>query len=135
MTASDVVDLLQFLEQNHISVCVDGGWGVDALLGRHTRRHSDLDIAIRHQDVPALRALLGAKGYRDVPRADTRDCNFVLGDDQGHEVDVHSYTFDAEGRNIYFGEIRTRVAGRIQEVQPLTEPAARPSTIQRWMNM
>ncbi len=101
MTASDVVDLLQFLEQNHISVCVDGAWGVDALLGRHTRRHSDLDIAIRHQDVPALRALLGAKGYRDVPRADTRDCNFVLGDDQGHEVDVHSYTFDAEGRNIY----------------------------------
>ena len=36
-----------------------------------------------------------------MPRADTRDCNFVLGDDEGHEVDVHSYTFDAEGRNIY----------------------------------
>jgi len=28
LTASDVVALLQFLEQNRISVCVDGGWGV-----------------------------------------------------------------------------------------------------------
>ena len=101
MTANDVVALLRLLETNGIDAYVDGGWGVDALLGRHTRRHGDLDIAIQHRDVPMLRALLGAKGYSDVPRPDTRDCNFVLGDDQGHDVDVHSYTFDADGRNVY----------------------------------
>ena len=101
MTASDVVDLLRLLNDHGIAVCVDGGWGVDALLGRQTRRHSDLDIAVEHRHVPALRAILSARGYRDVPRDDTRDCNFVLGDDTGREVDVHSYVFDADGRHIY----------------------------------
>jgi lincosamide nucleotidyltransferase A/C/D/E len=101
MTAEDVVDLLRLLARHGLEVCVDGGWGVDALLGIQTRRHSDLDIAILHRDVPRLRALLEANGYTDVPRDDTRDCNFVLGDDRGHQLDVHSYTFDAEGRNVF----------------------------------
>ena len=101
MTASDVVEIVQLLTQNHIDVCIDGGWGVDALLGEQTRTHSDLDIAVQHGDVPQVRALLEARGYKDVPRDDTRDCNFVLGDNQGHEVDVHSYTFDPEGNHVY----------------------------------
>lgn len=101
MSACDVVELLQLFEQHGIEVFVDGGWGVDALLGKQTRFHGDLDIALEHKYVPKLRELLGAKGYKDIHRDDTRDCNFVLGDDKGHEVDVHSYTFDAEGNNIF----------------------------------
>jgi hypothetical protein len=102
MTASDVIEFVQLLNQNHIGVYIDGGWGVDALLGEQTRRHADLDIAVQHQDVPRIRALLEARGYKDVPRDDTRDCNFVLGDDRGRQIDVHSYTFDAAG-NLVFG--------------------------------
>jgi lincosamide nucleotidyltransferase A/C/D/E len=101
MTAADVVEILRLFEAQGIDVWVDGGWGVDALLAEQTRSHADLDIALPHEDVPRLRALLEARGYRDVPRDDTRPFNFVLGDEHGHEVDVHSYTFDAEGRNIY----------------------------------
>ena len=101
MSAQDVVKLYDLLEANGIHVCIDGGWGVDALLGRQTRAHGDLDIAIQHKDVPKLRELLAAKGYREVSRPDTRDCNFVLGDDRGREVDVHSYTFDSAGRHTF----------------------------------
>ncbi len=101
MTARDAVDILHLLGQNGIRVWVDGGWGVDALLGQQTRRHNDLDIAIRHTDVPKLREVLEARGYTDVPRDDTRDCNFVLGDDGGHQVDVHTFLFDALGNSIY----------------------------------
>lgn len=101
MTAKDVVGLVQLLEQNDIEVYVDGGWGIDALLGEQTRKHGDLDIALPHKYVPKLRELLEARGYKNVPRDDTRDCNFVLGDDQGHEVDVHSYTFDENGKNVF----------------------------------
>jgi lincosamide nucleotidyltransferase A/C/D/E len=101
MTAKDVVGLIQLLEQNEIEVYVDGGWGIDALLGEQTRKHGDLDIALPHEYVPRLRELLEARGYKDVPRNDTRDCNFVLGDDKGHEVDVHSYTFDGNGNNVF----------------------------------
>ncbi|MCL1842487.1 MAG: GNAT family N-acetyltransferase [Defluviitaleaceae bacterium] len=101
MTATDTIEIIQLLEKNGIEVYVDGGWGVDALLGRQTRNHSDLDIALPHKFVPLLRSLLEARGYKDVPRDDTRDCNFVLGDSTGRQVDIHSYTFDESGKNIF----------------------------------
>src|SRR5215510_7523123 len=102
MTSEDVIEFVKLLIAHGIDVCVDGGWGVDALLGRQTRSHSDLDIAVEHKDVPQIRALLEARGYRDILRDDTRDCNFVLGDENGHLIDIHSYTFDSAG-NVVFG--------------------------------
>ena len=101
MTANDVIEFVQLLTQHDIDMVIDGGWGVDALLGEQTRLHSDLDIAVEHKDVPKIRALLEARDYKDVPRDDTRDCNFVLGDDEGRLIDFHSYTFDAEGKLIF----------------------------------
>lgn len=101
MTANDVTAFVQLLKQHHIDVYLDGGWGVDALLGEQTRLHADLDIAVQHKDVSQIRALLEARGYQDVPRDDTWDCNFVLGDDEGHLIDIHSYTFDSTGKLVY----------------------------------
>ncbi len=46
-------------------------------------------------------ALLEARGFHDVPRDDTWECNFVLGDAQGRLLDVHSCTFDAAGNHIF----------------------------------
>lgn len=101
MNAEDMIEIIQLLNYNHIDVCIDGGWGVDALLGKQTRTHADLDIAIQHKDVTQTRILLEARGYKDVPRDDTRDCNFVLGDEQGRQVDIHTYTFDSAGRFVF----------------------------------
>lgn len=101
MTAQDVVDLVKLCADHGIEVYIDGGWGVDALLGEQTRPHGDIDIALPHKYVDKLRGLLEERGYRDIPRDDTRDCNFVLGDDNGHEIDFHSYTFDENGKNIF----------------------------------
>lgn len=101
MTARDAAAIIKLIEENGIEVYVDGGWGVDALLGKQTRKHDDLDIALPHKFVPKLRELLEARGYKDVPRDDTRDCNFVLGDDEGRLVDIHSYTFDENGKHIF----------------------------------
>jgi lincosamide nucleotidyltransferase A/C/D/E len=101
MTANDVIGIVKFLNQNIVEVIIDGGWGVDALLGRQTRKHEDLDVAVMHKDVPKIRALLEEIGYREVPRDDTWECNFVLGDDKGHLVDIHSCTFDEAGNNIF----------------------------------
>jgi lincosamide nucleotidyltransferase A/C/D/E len=101
MKAKDVIEFITLLEQNNIEVYVDGGWGVDALLGEQTREHSDLDIALPHKFVPELRALLEARGYTDIPRDDTRDCNFVMGDSSGRLIDIHSYIFDENGKNIF----------------------------------
>ena len=115
MSEDVVVQLLQLFEQHGIKVVVDGGWGVDALLGEQTRVHGD--IALEHKDVPKLRALLEARGYRDVPRDDTRDCNFVMGDKEGHEVDFHSYTFDTHGKLVFgfidWHRVNTGISGQV----------------------
>jgi lincosamide nucleotidyltransferase A/C/D/E len=96
MTVRDMLELVTLFEQAQIEVILDGGWGVDALLGEQTRRHADLDIVVLYRDVPRLRNLLESRGYTDVPRPDTRPVNFVMGDTQGHEVDIHTYTLDRE---------------------------------------
>jgi lincosamide nucleotidyltransferase A/C/D/E len=96
MTARDALELVMLIEQAHIEVILDGGWGVDALLGEQTRPHADLDIVLLFRDVPRLRELLESKGYTDVPRPDTRPVNFVMGDEHGHELDIHTYTLDRE---------------------------------------
>lgn len=101
MKAQDVIEFLELCEKNGIEIFIDGGWGVDALLGKQTRIHEDLDIALQHKYVPKLRQLLEVKGYKDIPRDDTRECNFVMGDNKGHEIDFHSYTFDEKGNNIF----------------------------------
>ena len=101
MRAEDVLEVVTLFEQNQIEVILDGGWAVDALLGEQTRPHEDLDVAMPHNYVPLARSLLEARGYADVPRPDTRDCNFVLGDKFGHLIDFHTYTFDEQGRLIF----------------------------------
>jgi lincosamide nucleotidyltransferase A/C/D/E len=57
--------VLEFLAiTGGISLWIDGGWGVDALLGIQTRPHSDLDIIIGEADLLVLKDLLAAEGYR-----------------------------------------------------------------------
>ncbi len=101
MTAADVIRMVKLLQQNDIEMIIDGGWGVDALLGEQTRLHADLDVAVLHRDVPQIRALLAAEGWHEIPWGDTWECNFVLSDDHGHLFDIHSCTFDESGNNIY----------------------------------
>jgi len=43
--------------------CVVGGWALDLSLGRLTREHEDLEIAIPRATFPAMRAYLEATGY------------------------------------------------------------------------
>jgi lincosamide nucleotidyltransferase A/C/D/E len=101
MKAEEAAELIKFLEQQGVEVYVDGGWAVDALLGQQTRVHADLDIALSHKYVPRLRELLGGRGYQEQSRHDSWECNFVLANAAGCEVDVHSYTLDEAGNNIH----------------------------------
>ncbi len=103
MAQQALLELLDLLETNAIEVWLDGGWAVDALLGVQTRPHEDVDIILAEADVGPLRALLAARGYVDVPRDDTRPCNFVMGNAQGEEVDFHAVLFDAYGNGAYDG--------------------------------
>ena len=98
MSATDAAELIRLIEGAGIEIWLDGGWAVDAVLGEQTRAHKDLDIILHRRHLPALRALLAARGFE--VRPDTPS-NFVLADATGLEVDVHAIVFAPDGNGIY----------------------------------
>jgi len=101
MNAADVLSLYNAFQNKNIEVWIDGGWGVDALLEKQTRAHNDLDIVIQQIDVAKLRTLLESQGYEEIKLEIARPHNFVLADNQGHEIDIHVIVLDVEGNGIY----------------------------------
>jgi lincosamide nucleotidyltransferase A/C/D/E len=99
MDSHDLIAVLDLLESSEIEVWLDGGWGVEALLGEQTRPHKDVDIIVRVDDVPAMISVLGHCGFELADGCQAS--NFVLKDSQGREVDVHPVRFDEEGNGVY----------------------------------
>ena len=96
-----MVDLYNELQEHGVEIWVDGGWGVDALLEKQTLPHKDLDITIEQKYVPKFRQFLELQGYKDIKTEEAEPHNFVLGDDKGHEIDVHIIILDDKGNGIY----------------------------------
>jgi len=101
MTLNDVGQLLEVFERLDLTVWIDGGWGVDALLGEQTRPHADLDIVIQRGEVQPLTEELATLGFEDVITDDRTDWNFVMGDRAGKQVDFHVIEIAEDGRGIY----------------------------------
>lgn len=91
--------LLDELEDRGIDVWLDGGWGVDALLGRQTRPHDDLDVITPLYDVPKVQAALEQLGYSLVGGGPPM--SFEMTDMEGRQVDVHPVAFDERGDGVY----------------------------------
>jgi len=96
---ADVLGLLDRFASAGVRVWIDGGWGVDALVGRRRRAHDDLDVVVSIDDVPRVQDVLRRAGYtfrdRDAP------LSFMTVDADGRQVDVHPVTFDEHGNGIY----------------------------------
>ncbi len=122
MHAEDVVALYTLLVERGVQLWVDGGWGIDALLGEQTRLHKDLDALVRFDDLGTLTDVLARHGFtlkeiweenrwvtHAVPlpligrtsRAGSAVATaFVVRNGAGHELDVHVLTFDANANGI-----------------------------------
>jgi lincosamide nucleotidyltransferase A/C/D/E len=94
MTAADVVEILGWLDAASADVWLDGGWGVDALVGEQTREHKDLDLIVRDAHVSRMREVLATHGFAQVEGVPQ---SFILADERGREVDVHPVRFDDQG--------------------------------------
>jgi lincosamide nucleotidyltransferase A/C/D/E len=99
MEVRDVLEILDTLAGAGVRSWLAGGWGVDALAGRRTRDHKDLDLVVDRADAPAAGAALRARGFvllpgtvpgaeRSVPDALMPDRE-VFRDAAGRTVDVH----------------------------------------------
>jgi lincosamide nucleotidyltransferase A/C/D/E len=79
-------------------VRLDGGWGVDALLGEQTRVHEDVDIVVGRGDAVEARARLERLSFRYDPEASPGlPARLVLRDGRGRHVDLHLIVRDAAG--------------------------------------
>jgi Aminoglycoside-2''-adenylyltransferase len=61
------------LEGEGIGVRLDGGWGVDALVGDQTRPHADLDLAVDRDELERIQQNLERLGFLVDPSAE-RGC-------------------------------------------------------------
>ncbi len=95
MEAAEVVAVLSELERAGVEAWVDGGWGIDALLGEQTRPHDDLDLVVALEDVPTLERALGDRGYAHAGGG--APMSFELTDAQGRQIDVHPVVFTDAG--------------------------------------
>jgi lincosamide nucleotidyltransferase A/C/D/E len=96
MTSEDVVAVINLLQGAHCLVWIDGGWGVDALLGRQTRDHADLDLAIALSNVSiAQNLLIRLLGY--AVSQDEMPTRLDLRDTRDHRIDFHPLVFDDDG--------------------------------------
>jgi lincosamide nucleotidyltransferase A/C/D/E len=99
MDADDVTEVLHRLERNGIEAWIDGGWGVDALLGEELREHDDLDLVVELRNAEAAIAILEAAGFELVAGEPPK--SFALVDEAGRQVDIHPVERDADGNGLY----------------------------------
>ncbi|HVF12036.1 MAG TPA: amino acid transporter [Actinomycetota bacterium] len=95
---NEAVQILDLLESADVTVWVDGGWGIDALVGAQTREHSDLDLAVDEDDLDEVRTLLETIGFTLDSAAELGlPARLVLKDEAAREVDIHPLKFDDQG--------------------------------------
>ena len=94
MRAGDVLEILDRLDAAGVDWWINGGWGSDALLGRQTRPHDDLDFAVGLEDVVRLASVFPE--FRRVQEEDWPSA-YVLRDAQGRQLDFHPLELDESG--------------------------------------
>jgi lincosamide nucleotidyltransferase A/C/D/E len=101
VTGPDVVHIVDCLKDAGIEVWLDGGWGVDALIGEETRRHDDLDVVVELAMTDCVIAVLRNQGLRVT--VDDRPTRLVLRADDGRQIDFHPIVLDDDGNGRQIG--------------------------------
>jgi lincosamide nucleotidyltransferase A/C/D/E len=101
MTSAEVARIVAYLEEAGVRIWLDGGRGVDALVGEETRAHSDLDAVVELDEMGSVIAVLARRGFR--VEVDDRPTRLVLTASDGKRVDLHPLVFDEEGNGRQIG--------------------------------
>ncbi|NYF17846.1 lincosamide nucleotidyltransferase A/C/D/E [Microbacterium sp. AK009] len=88
---------------------VDGGWGVDALLGGQTREHGDLDLAVPAHGLDRIVRTLRRAGFERYPRSDDTEFMFVMAAG-AIDVDLHAFAFASDEQVASVGVAYPRAA-------------------------
>jgi lincosamide nucleotidyltransferase A/C/D/E len=100
MKLEQVITLVNSFKAANLSFWLDGGWGVDALLGEQTRAHSDLDLAVQYKDLPSFQQVLEAKGYARACGLEGSDWNLVFQHSSGQSADLHGFVLNEQKNGV-----------------------------------
>jgi lincosamide nucleotidyltransferase A/C/D/E len=103
--AAQLTDLLDRLAPVAPTVWLAGGWGVDALVGRQTRPHRDLDLLLDADHLPAALDLLHGLGFADTE--DWLPVRIEVEHPDGRRVDLHPVVLAADGGGVQAGPAGT----------------------------
>jgi lincosamide nucleotidyltransferase A/C/D/E len=92
---SEVLAVSRTFAEAGVRHWVGGGWGVDALVGRQTRPHRDLDLAVETDRLADVVRLLAGRGYET--ETDWLPVRLELAGRGERWVDLHPLVFDADG--------------------------------------
>jgi lincosamide nucleotidyltransferase A/C/D/E len=111
VSPEEALHIYKLLAHNGIPIWLSGGWGIDALLGEHTRPHKDLDVIMLLDDMIRVEEILKAEGYIskilweenrwDFDSQGERTATaFYLQAPDGREFDTHALRIDQHGNGI-----------------------------------
>ena len=106
MEQDEVFAILGALEATGTPLWVAGGWGVDALVGRQTRAHRDLDLLVDAQRLDDCLCLLARRGY--AVETDWLPVRVEVVAAERGWLDVHPVRLAADGRGVQAGLNGTR---------------------------
>lgn len=99
MSADAAVRIVSALEKLGVTVILDGGWGIDALLGEQTRKHKDLDFLIEKKDLAKLKGYFAENNFKQTDNFN-KWWHMSYENDQ-HIIDVHVIEIEKDGSAIY----------------------------------
>jgi lincosamide nucleotidyltransferase A/C/D/E len=106
MDSMNALRIVSSLRRAGVEATVGGGWAIDALVGRQTRPHSDLDLWVAAEDLEALTKTFVDLGLdRLFPWGNDRPWNFVVHDGGERRVDLHFYEH-LSGGQVHYGSVR-----------------------------
>ena len=101
MALAEVHRVLDALDDAGCRAWIAGGWGVDALAGRQTRPHRDLDLLVEAALLDDALAALAGLGYR--VETDWLPIRVEVAAPGRRWVDLHPVVFDGDGHGVQAG--------------------------------
>lgn len=94
-TKENLIEVLDLLDSLQIKYWLDGGWGVDVLLGKQNRAHRDIDVDFDGNFTDLLLDTLKDKGYEII--TDWHPTRIELYHAELGYIDIHPLIISADG--------------------------------------
>ncbi len=104
ISQKDACYIIQLANDAGVKLFVEGGWGVDALLGYERRAHNDIDLFVDDKDYIKFINIIKNKGFREVNMEYTTPNHTVWQDDNNRIIDLHRFYYGDEGMLVFEGE-------------------------------